>query len=265
LLELKTPAVPVTRSKTLPPLMPLDEVLRLRRRLGKSNILFPEVPLDAADLQVLSDDPALEVLTDYEFSSYSMEPTALAFLKHIFNSYRPTTVVELGSGISTAILSSLLKTLHDEDTFIKYVTIDQHAEFADQTREMVERVGSQDIVEMIVTDTKPLTIHGRETACYDIQPEVVAEALEGHQADLFIIDGPVGGGQYGVAGARFATVPLLRPVAAHESLFFLDDGFRDTELDIAMGWKALDYVQILGMKAVGKGTLVGCFLGDTNA
>lgn len=259
-MKLTAPYIPEDRSKILPPLMPLEEVLRMRVRLNQADILFPKRPFQEGDLLALDGDPVLADLSDYQFSTYSMEPTSLAFLKHVFSTYKPTTVVELGSGISTPILSAHLRGLHAPEVDVCYVTIDQSQEFADQTRDMLDRVGTSDIVKMIVVDTKPLEIHGRETACYDINIEQLAEALGGRQADLFIIDGPVGGGPYGVPGARFATVPLLKPVAAHEALFFLDDAYRDTELDIAKAWSQLDYMHVFGIKAVGKGTLVGCYL-----
>jgi len=260
MLNLQRPTAPTDRSMVLPPMIPLEEILRLRLRLAQPGILFPQESFDSEDLSALAGDPALELLSDYKFSDYSMEPTALAYLKEIFTTYKPKTIVELGSGISTAILSYLLRSLHGPDAFIRYVTIDQSQEYVDQTWSMIEEVGTTDIVKTIVADTKPMTIHGRDTACYDIKSELVAEALDGHQADLIIVDGPVGGGTNGVKGARFATVPLLRPLAAHQALFFLDDALRDTELEIAVSWSQLDYLQVLGLKAVGKGTLVGCYL-----
>ncbi len=259
MLNLSAPPLPDDRSKILPPLMPLHEVLRMRVRLKQNDILFPGQPFTETDLACLADDPVLKLLPEYQFSPYSMEPTSLAFLKHVFETYKPTTVVELGSGISTPMLSHHLRMLNP-DVDVRYVTIDQNQDFADQTRGMLEQVGTADMTEMIVVDTKPMEIHGKETACYDIDSQQVADALHGRKADLFIIDGPVGGGPTGYRGARFATVPLLRPIAAHEALFFLDDALRDTELEIAAAWSELDYLHIFGIKAVGKGTLVGCYL-----
>ena len=222
-------------------------------RLCTTNILFPRQSFDSQDLDALAGDPVMDILSDYAFSDYSMEPTSLAYLKQVFQTFKPSVVVELGSGISTAILSHLMLTLHEPGTFVRYVTIDQSQEYADYTYAMLERVATTDIVRTIVAETKPMTIHERETACYDIRPDVLAEALDGHQADLFIIDGPTGGGLNGFEGARFATAPLLRPVAAHEALFFLDDALRDTELEIAAAWTQLDYLNVLGLKALGRG------------
>lgn len=264
MLTLEKPTTPVQRSLILPPMMPFEDILRLRMRLRKSNVLFPRQPFDSQDLGELAGDPVMAMLPDYKFSDYSMEPSSLAYLKNVFESFRPTTVVELGSGISTAILSHLLMTLHEPGTFIRYVTIDQSQDYADQTNAMLERVGTTDIVRTMIAETKPMTVHGRETACYDIQADELVDALDGHQAELFIIDGPTGGGVNGFEGARFATAPLLKPVAAHEALFFLDDALRDTELEIAAAWAQLDYLNVLGLKAVGKGTLVGCYL-DTGS
>jgi len=254
------PPLPEGRSKNLPSLMPIMEVIRLRVRLGQPGILFAEHQFDRQDLETLIGDPVLAQLTEYEFSHYSMEPTALAFLKDMFTTYKPTTVIELGSGISTAILSRHMREIHGVDFESRYVTVDQSADFALQTQKMLERVGTDDMVHMVVADTHPVEAEGREISWYHLDADKFTEALGGRKADLVIIDGPAAGGAQGVAGSRFAALPLLKEYLAHEALFFMDDAFRDPELEIAAAWAGLDYVHVFGHKSVGKGVLVGCYL-----
>lgn len=261
-MTLSDPPLPEDRSKTLPSLMPIMEVIRLRVRLGQPGILFAEHKFDPEDLETLAGDPVLTQLSDYEFSLYSMEPTALAFLKDMFTAFKPTTVIELGSGISTAILSRHMRELHGPDIKPRYVTVDQSADFALQTQEMLERVGASDMVQMIVAETHPVETEGRETSWYHLNAEKFVQALGGRKADLVIIDGPTAGGAHGVVGSRFAALPLLKPYLAHEALFFMDDAFRDPELEIAAAWAGLDYVHVFGHKSVGKGMLVGCYLDE---
>ena len=128
--ELTAPPVPDSRSKLLPPLAPLGEIINMRLRLNRSQILFPQDGFPVSDLQQLADDPSMKILSDYQFTHYSMEPTVLAFLKDIFSIYKPVSVVEMGSGISTAILSRHLQTLHGSNIELRYVTIDQSEDFA---------------------------------------------------------------------------------------------------------------------------------------
>lgn len=260
MVTLSNPPLPEGRSKELPPLMPIMDVIRLRVRLGQPDALFPRQHFNQEDLEALAGDPVLAQLSDYAFSVYSMEPTALAFLKDMFTTYKPTTVIELGSGISTAILSRHMREIHGDGIEPRYVTVDQSADFALQTQSMLERVGTSDMVHMIVADTRAVEIEGRKTSWYGLNAEKFGRALGGRKADLVIIDGPTAGGPHGVAGSRFAALPLLKPYLAHEALFFMDDAFRDPELEIAAAWAGLDYVQIFGHTSAGKGVLVGCYL-----
>lgn len=241
-------------------LMPLAEVLALRRRLPTGgNPLFPRLPATPADRAMLDGDAAFARLPDHAFTPYSMEPATLAVLKAMVSAVRPRLVVEFGSGISTVVLAAHLAALAGDGEPPHLVSIDQSETFAAATRDLLDRAGVAGLVTLLVAEPAEMTVHGRHTRCYGLDAARLAETLAGRSVNLVVIDGPVAGGPDGDAAARFATVPLLRSVAAPGAPFVLDDALRDGELEIARVWAALPYVEIHGLKAVGKGLLVGRF------
>ena len=238
-------------------LLPLAEIVRLRSRLSTRDALFPVTPFDPRDRELLADDPVVKALSGSAISSFSMEPAALAFMKRMITRYKPATILEYGSGLSTGVLSSHQRTVCGDDPASGYISIEQSPEFANQTAELLRRSGTSERVTVLVADIVAVRVHGRETRCYDLAGCGLDDALQGRAIDLVLIDGPAGGGALGIPGSRLATVPMLRDRSASGAPFFLDDAFRDTELAIARAWSRLKYVRIMGITAVGKGMLFG--------
>ena len=249
-----TPPSEDTASQSL---LPLAEVYHLRSRLSAGDALFPVTSFDPQDQELIADDPVIKALPDYTFTMYSLEPATLAFMKEMITRYRPATILEYGSGLSSAVLSRHQREVHGDGSATCYISIEQSPKFAEQTHELLRRSNTSEQVTMLVADIVSMHVHGRETHCYDLAGCGLDDVLQGRSIDLILIDGPVGGGPSGIPGARFATVPLLRDRTANGAPFFLDDAFRDTELAIARDWSQLDYLRIIGIKAVGKGMLIG--------
>jgi hypothetical protein len=234
-------------------LVALDDIIRLRSRIGSQ--LFPVAKFAESDLRLLDGDPAFACLSDYRFTAYSMEPSALAFLKTLIAETRPRVVVELGSGLSTAVLARAQRDARPDDPDIYYISVEQGEAYAQDSLAMVRRAGIEH-VRFLVAEMVPVAAHGVETRCYNLPPDYLERTFDGAKADLVVIDGPVSGGPTGVREARFPTVPLLRPILAEGALICLDDALRDIELWVAGMWRQLPYVEMLGLKIVGKGTAV---------
>ena len=192
-----------------------------------------------------------------------MEPSAIHFLKRIIEQFKPTNILELGSGLSTAILSTHMNTVHASQNGkgkIKplYVSIDQSQEYLDETQEMLEKVGADQYVELVQMDVCPFDVQGKtDYSCYDFDEGKLFKAFSGTKPDMVIIDGPVGGGPEGIPYARLLTLPLAKLITAPGAIVFLDDSLRDTELEIIAQWSKLSDVKIHGIKCVAKGVMVG--------
>ena len=192
-----------------------------------------------------------------------MEPDSILFLLSVIEHFKPQTILELGSGISTPILSAHQKQHASAGTEkMRYVTIDQSDEYLSATMSMVEKAGTSDIVKPLVFplcnyDIAPEKFWGQEKLVnYNYDEKALHEALDGQQPDMIIIDGPTGGKDGGALFARMLSVPILKLYSGTETLFFLDDSYRDTEILSMIEWHTKAYLNIIGVKMVGKGTMV---------
>ncbi|WP_081816779.1 O-linked N-acetylglucosamine transferase family protein [Fodinicurvata fenggangensis] len=231
-------------------------VRRIRGRLGAGHGLFPTTGAGSEEQQALIGDPVLESEPNFEFNTFTMEKGPLALLKALFKRVKPKTVLEFGSGISTAILARHLIELHGSAEGLSYITIDQSEDYLDEAVNRAEKY-APGIIKRKFAPVGDTDLGGQLTHCYQIDAQEWQELLGDRTVDIVIIDGPVGGGPNGVRGARYATAPMVIPYAAHGALFTLDDAFRDTEIEIADRWAALPGVNILGYYPVGKGVLLG--------
>ncbi|WP_081649667.1 O-linked N-acetylglucosamine transferase family protein [Fodinicurvata sediminis] len=233
-------------------------IRRIRDRLGAGHGLFPTTGAGSEEQQALIGDPVLENESNFEFNTFTMEKGPLALLKALFERVKPKTVVEFGSGISTAILARHLIDIHGGDGDISYITIDQSQEYLNEALARAE-THATGLVRGKYAPVGDIEAGGRQTQCYQVTQKEWQELLDGRLVDIVIIDGPVGGGPYGVRGARFGTVPMIAPYAANGALFTLDDAFRDTEIEISEQWQDLPGIGVLGYYPLGKGVLIGQF------
>lgn len=263
-LDWTNPEKPEGRTLTLQ-ICPFREYEALRVRLGGKQGLFPTTPYLQQHYEALLQDPVMQkVKDDYTYNPFSMEPDSILFLKEVIAMYRPQVVVELGSGISTPILSAAQKEVFkDTDIDPVYVTIDQSEDYLDQTVGLVEKAGTSESVKPLIFpvceyDLSPDSIGQRSNfVCYEFDEEKLHKACGGVRPDMIVVDGPTGGGQDGFPFARMMTVPILANYAASEAIYFMDDAHRDTEFIAMQQWHQREIIRVLGLKMVGKGLMVG--------
>jgi hypothetical protein len=191
-----------------------------------------------------------------------MEPDSILFLKDVIEHYKPQTILELGSGISTPILSAHQKKhVAATSNTPRYITIDQSDAYLNETMAMVEKAGTSDIVKPLIfplcnyTMEKPFWGQS-QLVSYGFDEKALHEALGGQMPDMIIIDGPTGGKEGGNLFTRMLAVPILKLYSGAETLFFLDDSYRDTEILSMIEWHTQGYLNVIGVKMVGKGTMV---------
>lgn len=139
--------------------------------------------------------------------------------------HRPRTVVELGSGASTAILAQFLDT-HDLPTRI--VSVDHDHEFFAQT---ASRLSS----ERISLIEAPIVANADSQPWYDTAR--ILDALGGEKVDLLIVDGPP---EATSPEARKPVLTELRGVLAEDYTLLLDDAERPDEQAAIDAWLAQD-------------------------
>ena len=236
--------------------MPLGLCLDIRQRLSqRSN--RPD-PL-AEEFRMLRRQPAFlrtrelrPLIGEDMLNEWALCVETIDYLMTIIEKIRPAAVLEFGSGTSTVALAWAMRRLHGVSQSPHVFSIDQSAAFIDRTRDRLGVLGLADVVRFLHADLAVQTIRSRETQCYRLPPSVLTKWFGAARPSLVIIDGPAG-----EHGARFGTVPLVRDYVAPNAAIFLDDGFRDSELETAEQWSRMGYVRWDGIRWEGKGLLCG--------
>ena len=145
-------------------------------------------------------------------------------VQHIIEK-RPRTIVELGSGSSTIVISHCLQLLCDDAAV--HVAIDHESKYLHRTQEHARLNGLED---RIIFLECPLE---RYEGFANLWYGGVAEKLKGKRIDLLIVDGPPGPLQ---SFSRYPAVPLLHELLAPHCTVILDDAARSDEKEIVQRW-----------------------------
>ena len=87
---------------------------------------------------------------------------------------------------------------------------------------------------------------------YQIDPNQLRAHLGSKKVDWVIIDGPAG-----PDGCRASTLPSLAQFCRPGARWFLDDAYRDGELEVLNQWTGLTGVVVDGIYPIGKGLGTG--------
>lgn len=155
---------------------------------------------------------------------WAASPDVLAYLLREVGADRHT-IVEIGSGSSTAILG---RALARRGTGGHVHALEHHASFAEKTRALVRAMGA---VEYASVHHGELTEHEIGSETFRWYDRSAWEDLR--DIDLLFVDGPPGDtGEL----ARYPAVPLLRGRLAPGCLIVLDDAGRADERAVADRW-----------------------------
>lgn len=236
--------------------MPLEVCLSLRRWLAQQSARPDQL---AEEFRILRSRPAglrtrdlQPLIEDDSLGDWALCAETIDFLVAAIQDSRPSAILEFGSGTSTVALAWAMRQLHGSSPVPRIFSVDQSAAFIERAEQRLARLGLADAVRFLHADLSVQTIGSMESRCYRLPPETLRAFLGTARPGFVVIDGPAGEN-----GVRFGTIPLVRDYLAPNALVFLDDGFRDSELDTAERWSLLRYVRWDGVRWEGKGLLCG--------
>jgi predicted O-methyltransferase YrrM len=145
-------------------------------------------------------------------------PDLLITLAHVVKTFKPKLVVELGSGVSTVVMSKAGAK--------KIISFDGSEDFAGQTRNLLNAHGARG-VEVRVTKLTPFK---NSSGWYD--PNAFKDIKK---IDLLVIDGPQGGDD---SSARYPAFEVLLNKLSPRAIVILDDVKRAGERKLAEDFAA---------------------------
>lgn len=172
-------------------------------------------------LIMLNNDSPLSVRTPF-MRGWAASPDVLTVLLKYMKENRPATVVECGSGVSTALLARCAEELETGHIY----SLEHEPEYAEVQRNLIAAEGLADRVTIV---DAPLTTHqigGKDWTWYDI------DKLPDQTIDLLFVDGPP---ETTGALARYPAGPLLGSRVSH-GVIVLDDTVREDEKECARRW-----------------------------
>ena len=159
-------------------------------------------------------------------SDWAMSPRVLeAVLRVVRTRPSVTTVVELGSGVSTPWISRAL-TLRGSG---RLVSLEHDSHYAAITAGQLRAAGLDGPVDLRCAPLAPVEVGGESFRWYQGFEDLA-------DIDLLVVDGPPGGTG---PQARYPALPLLLDKMADGGIVVLDDATRDDERCIIDRWLAL--------------------------
>jgi hypothetical protein len=153
--------------------------------------------------------------------------------------------LECGSGESTVVFAKYLSTRRASlNSRFQLISLEQNPDWID----IRARLEHLDLATYVKILHAPLSKKG----LYLISEQELREALNGTLVDWIFIDGPAG-----PDGCRRWTLPLLERFAQPGARWFLDDAFRDGELQCLREWQQTERYIVRGIWPIGKGLAEG--------
>ena len=186
------------------------------------------------------------MLKDDVLGTWAFDEQSIEFLWKKLSEDCPKTVIECGAGISTLVLAAYADSFDQEQVpSARVFSIEQDMD----TKISVEkRLAENQLIDYVEILHAPLDSRGS----YTLDITQLQKRMDSRKADWLLIDGPAG-----ATGCRKWTLPLLAPLARSGTRWFLDDAFREAELDILRIWKKSSGIEVKGIHPIGKGLGTG--------
>jgi predicted O-methyltransferase YrrM len=149
---------------------------------------------------------------------FAAGPDFLLELVRVVDERKPKLVVELGSGVSTVVISARLKGVG------RVVSLEHDAGFAGLTREELARQELDG--EVVHAPLAPVLVGGKTWQWYQVPPGLDA-------IDVLVVDGPPASTG---ALARYPALPLLASRLSPGAVVLVDDAARGDEREMVERW-----------------------------
>lgn len=224
--------------------VPLGYWLAVRRVVGLlsrfgGGLSLPSMPHKATALGI----PALEeALSGTTLGEWVLDAETILTLWGSLAKVTPKSILEFGSGTSTVVLASYAAR-HNPSSRI--VSMEQNSWACEATLSLLEGNNLNGVVNIIHAPLSPCD-------AYTAGTDTLVRLFANVRPDWLLVDGPSGR-----PGCRVHTLLRYGRFCAPGARWFLDDAFRDGELEVLRRWDATPGIRVEGIYPVGKGLGTG--------
>lgn len=183
------------------------------------------------DLQFLQSQLDLRKPLPY-LTGWSASPALASRLYSLIVSRQPTTVLELGSGVSTVVMAYAIEKIGAGHI----VSIDHEEAYAEKTKAELKRHGLDHIATVLYAPLVSIGKNETEQLWYDLSSVDDLAAV-----DLLVIDGPP---RHTGKDARLPAVDLLKEKLSPNCVVVIDDSNRSCEMNSVEAWTQLSNTQL---------------------
>jgi predicted O-methyltransferase YrrM len=210
------------------------------------NLLSPAADFFTSSGASLPVHELKELLRNELLGPWTLDGDTISFLWEEIQQDQPKVVMECGAGVSTLVLAqSLVPHGFGSTNSISVFSIEQDVQVKETTERRLESCGLKNHVEILYV---PIS----EQGSYQLDAKMLRECLGSEELDWLVVDGPAG-----PKGCRASTLPSLARFCRPGARWFLDDAFRDGELEILNQWDRLRGIVVDGIYPIGKGLGTG--------
>lgn len=163
------------------------------------------------------------------WSTGAMRPAALVSVLNDVWFRRPELIVELGGGVSTILITRLLRELGSG----RLLTVEHDPAWAQQMQHQLDREGLAGHAQIVLAPLRP---HERAWGAHWYDEDALVAAVDGTSIDVLIVDGPPAW-QPGFEHARYPAVGALANWLATGATIVLDDIERAGEQAVLQRWQ----------------------------
>ena len=156
---------------------------------------------------------------------------------------RPTTIIECGAGTSTMVFAKYAKTAPGTST--RVVSLEQSLETKARVEKHLSEAGLGGSVCILAAPLSP-------ESEYQFEDGSMRDSTAPMGGDWVFVDGPAG-----PDGCRTHTLLTLAAYCRAGARWFLDDAFRDGELETLRLWSQNPGLSVEGIYPIGKGLATG--------
>jgi len=188
-----------------------------------------------------------DFLRDDLITGWTLDGETITFLWNLLQQEQPKVIIECGAGLSTLVFARGFETYGSSSSKPRsLVSLEQNLWVKKAVETRLQRCGLEQYVNVMHS---PVSKRKGE---YLLDPDMLRARLGSEKADWVVIDGPAG-----PDGCRGSTLPSLAQFCRPGARWFLDDAYRDGELQVLHDWDALGGISVDGVAPIGKGLGMG--------
>ena len=185
-----------------------------------------------------------EFLRDDSLDGWALDGETITFLWDLLRQEQPKVIIECGAGVSTLVFAKSLDG-YSLDSSGSLLSVEQNLWVKKAVETRLQDCGLEQRVSVMHS---PVSRGGE----YQIDSNQLRAHLGSEKVDWIVIDGPAG-----PDGCRASTLPSLAQYCRPGARWFLDDAYRDGELEVLNKWTGLTGIIVDGIYPIGKGLGVG--------